>query len=137
MADLKYALRTLRRSPGFALAVVFTLALGIGANTAIFSVVHSVLLRPLPFGKPDQLVRIYGRYPEFGRTSTSLPDFQDWRAQSHAFEQMAARYNTAFVLTGEGEPERVIADRVTANFMSTFDVRPLIGRSFLPDERVR
>jgi predicted permease len=134
MADLKYALRTIRRSPGFALAVVLTLALGIGANTAIFSVVHSVLLRPLPYGEPGQLVRIYGRYPEFGRTSTSLPDFQDWRAQSHAFEEMAARYNTAFVLTGEGEPERVIGDRVTANFLSTFGVRPLLGRGFLPDE---
>ena len=134
IADLKYALRTIRRAPGFALAVVLTLALGIGANSAIFSVVHSVLLRPLPYGQPDQLVRLYGRYPEFGRTSTSLPDFQDWRAQSHAFQQMAARYNAAFVLTGEGEPERVIGDRVTANFLSTFGVRPLIGRSFLPEE---
>jgi putative ABC transport system permease protein len=134
IADLRYALRTIRRAPGFALAVVFTLALGIGANSAIFSVVHSVLLRPLPFGEPDRLVQIYGRYPEFGRTSTSLPDFQDWRAQAHAFEQMSARYNTAFVLTGEGEPERVIGDRVTANFLSTLGVRPLLGRSFLPEE---
>jgi putative ABC transport system permease protein len=134
LADLKYAWRTIRRSPGFALAVVLTLALGIGANSAIFSVVHGVLLRPLPYGQPDQLVRIYGRYPEFGRTNTSLPDFQDWRAQSHSFEQMAARYNAAFVLTGEGEPERVIADRVTANFLGTFGVRPAIGRSFLPEE---
>jgi putative ABC transport system permease protein len=134
MADLKYALRTIRRSPGFALAVVLTLALGIGANSAIFSVVHGVLLRPLPYGEPDQLVRIYGRYPEFGRTATSLPDFQDWRAQSHVFEQMAARYNAAFVLTGEGEPERVLADRVTANFLPTLGVRPLLGRGFLPEE---
>jgi putative ABC transport system permease protein len=134
MADLKYALRTIRRSPGFALAVVLTLALGIGANSAIFSVVHGVLLRPLPYGQPDQLVRIYGRYPEFGRTSTSLPDFQDWRSQSHSFQEMAARYNSAFVLTGEGEPERVVADRVTANFLSTFGVRPLLGRGFLPEE---
>jgi len=134
IADLRYAFRTLARAPGFALAVVLTLALGIGANTAIFSVVHGVLLRPLPYGEPDRLVRIYGRYPEFGRTSTSLPDFQDWRAQSHAFQQMSARYNTAFVLTGEGEPERVIGDRVTANFLSTFGVRPVLGRSFLPEE---
>ncbi|HEX5971323.1 MAG TPA: ABC transporter permease [Gemmatimonadaceae bacterium] len=134
LADLRYAWRTIRRSPGFALAVVLTLALGIGANSAIFSVVHGVLLRPLPFGQPDQLVRIYGRYPEFGRTSTSLPDFQDWRVQSHSFQQMAARYNGAFVLTGEGEPERVIADRVTANFLTTFGVRPAIGRGFLPEE---
>ncbi len=134
MDDLKYAFRTIRRSPGFALAVVLTLALGIGANSAIFSVVHSVLLRPLPFAEPDRLVRIYGRYPEFGRTDTSLPDFQDWRAQSHAFEQMAARYNAGFVLTGEGEPERVTADRVTANFLSTLGVHPLLGRGFLPVE---
>jgi len=134
LQDLRYALRTLRRSPGFTLAVVLTLALGIGANSAIFSVVHGVLMRPLPYGQPDQLVRIYGRYPEFGRTGTSLPDFQDWRAQSHSFEQMAARYNAAFVLTGEGEPERVIADRVTANFLVTFGVRPAVGRSFLPEE---
>jgi putative ABC transport system permease protein len=134
LADLKYAWRTIRRSPGFALAVVLTLALGIGANSAIFSVVHAVLLRPLPFGEPDRLVRLYGRYPEVGRTGTSLPDFQDWRAQSHSFAQMAARYNAAFVLTGEGEPERVIADRVTANFLGTFGVRPALGRSFLPEE---
>jgi len=134
IADLRYALRTLRRSPGFTLAVVLTLALGIGANSAIFSVVRGVLLRPLPFGNPDRLVLLYGRYPEFGRTATSLPDFQDWRAQSHAFEQMAARYGAAFVLTGEGEPERVIADRVTANFLSTLDVHPFLGRGFLPEE---
>ena len=134
MADLRYALRTISRSPGFALAVVLTLALGIGANSAIFSVVHGVLLRPLPYAEPGRLVRIYGRYPEFGRTSTSLPDFQDWRAQSHVFDQMAARYNAAFVLTGEGEPERVLADRVTANFLTTFGVRPAVGRSFLAEE---
>src|SRR6476661_6377996 len=134
IADLRYAFRTLTRAPGFALAVILTLALGIGANSAIFSVVHGVLLRPLPYGEPGALVRIYGRYPEFGRTSTSLPDFQDWRDQSHAFQQMSARYNTAFVLTGEGEPERVIGDRVTANFLTTLGVRPLIGRSFLPEE---
>jgi putative ABC transport system permease protein len=134
IADLRYALRALRRSPGFTFAVVFTLALGIGANSAVFSVVHSVLMRPLPYGDPARLVRLYGRYPEFGRTGTSLPDFQDWRAGARSFAQMAARYNAAFVLTGEGEPERVIADRVTANFLPTLGVRPLLGRGFLPEE---
>lgn len=134
IADLRYALRALRRAPGFTVAVVLTLALGIGVNSAIFSVVHSVLLRPLPYASPERLVVLYGRYPEFGRTSTSLPDFQDWRAGSRTFEQMAARHNAAFVLTGEGEPERMIADRVTSNFFATLGVRPLLGRVFLPDE---
>jgi putative ABC transport system permease protein len=134
MADLRYALRALRRAPGFTLAVILTLALGIGANSAVFSVVHNVLLRPLPYGDPERLVTIYGRYPEFGRTSTSLPDFQDLRTGTRSFEEMAARYGSGFVLTGEGEPERVVADRVTANFLSTLGVRPVLGRAFLPEE---
>jgi predicted permease len=134
IADLRYALRALARAPGFTLAVVLTLALGIGVNSAIFSIVHNVLLRPLPYGSPDRLVLLYGRYPEFGRTATSLPDFIDWRNGSRSFEQMAARHSGAFVLTGEGEPEGVIADRVTSNFFTTLGVRPLLGRDFLPEE---
>ena len=134
IADLRYAFRALRRAPGFTLAVVLTLALGIGANSAIFSVVHGVLLRPLPYGQPDRLVLLYGRYPDFGRTSTSLPDYIDWRDGSKSFEHLAARHNGAFVLTGEGEPERVIADRVTSNFFPTLGVRPFMGRGFLPEE---
>jgi putative ABC transport system permease protein len=133
-ADLRYALRALLRAPGFTLAVVVTLALGIGANSAVFSVVHSVLLRPLPYSEPGRLVNVYGRYPDFGRTSTSLPDFQDLRAGTRSFEQMAARHASGFVLTGEGEPERVIADRITANFLPTLGVRPALGRGFLPEE---
>ena len=134
MADLRYALRALGRAPGFTLAVVLTLALGIGANSAVFSVVHSVLLRPLPYTEPGRLVNIYGRYPDFGRTSTSLPDFQDLRSGTRSFEQIAGRHGSAFVLTGEGEPERVTADRVTANFFSTLGVKPVLGRSFLTEE---
>jgi putative ABC transport system permease protein len=134
MADLRYAIRALARTPGFTLAVVLTLALGIGVNSAIFSVVYGVLLRPLPYASPDRLVVLYGRYPQFGRTSTSLPDFQDWRARSHSFEQLAARHQGSFILTGDGEPERVIADRVTSNFFATLGVRPVLGRAFQPDE---
>ncbi|MFL5617217.1 MAG: ABC transporter permease [Gemmatimonadaceae bacterium] len=134
MADLRYAVRALLRSPGFTLAVVVTLALGIGANSAIFSIVYGVLLRPLPYAQPDRLVVLYGRYPNFGRTGTSLPDFRDWRDRSHSFEQLAARHSGAFVLTGEGEPERVLADRVTSNFFTTLGVKPLLGRAFLPEE---
>src|SRR4051812_24782623 len=93
IADLRYAVRALLRSPGFTLAVVLTLALGIGANSAIFSIVHGVLIRPLPYAQPERLVLLYGRYPQFGRTSTSLPDFRDWRDRSHSFEQLAARHD--------------------------------------------
>jgi predicted permease len=134
MADLRYALRALARTPGFTLAVVLTLALGIGVNSAIFSVVYGVLLRPLPYASPERLVVLYGRYPQFGRTSTSLPDFQDWRAGTHSFEQLAARHRGTFIHTGDGEPERVVADRVTSNFFTTLGVRPALGRAFLPDE---
>jgi len=134
MADLRYALRALARTPGFTLAVVLTLALGIGVNSAIFSVVYGVLLRPLPYASPDRLVVLYGRYPQFGRAATSLPDFQDWRAGTHSFEQLAARHGGTFILTGDGEPERVVADRVTSNFFTTLGVRPALGRTFLPDE---
>ena len=134
MADVRHAVRALRRAPGFTLPVILALALGIGANSAVFSVVHSVLLRPLPYSDPSRLVNVYGRYPEFGRTSTSLPDFQDLRAGTRSFDQMAARHGAGFVLTGEGEPERVIADRITANFFSTLGVRPTLGRAFLPEE---
>ncbi|HYW52255.1 MAG TPA: ABC transporter permease, partial [Gemmatimonadaceae bacterium] len=134
IADLRYALRALRRSPGFAFAVIMTLALGIGANSAIFSVVHGVLLRPLPYDAPERLVTIYGRYPQFGRTSTSLPDFRDIRDRTRTMTQVAARHGVGFILTGDGEPERVYGDRVTANFFPTLGVRPLLGRTFLPEE---
>jgi predicted permease len=134
MADLRYAVRALLRTPGFTIAAVLTLALGIGVNATIFSVIHGVLLRPLPYGAPERLVQIYGRYPEFGRTSTSLPDYRDWRDGTRSFEQMAARHGAGFVLTGEGEPERVNADRVTSNFFTALGVRPQLGRAFLPEE---
>src|SRR5688500_9078307 len=104
LQDLRYALRTLRRNVGFTTAAVLTMALGIGATSAIFSVVNGVLLRPLPYAAPERLVMIWGTYPEFGRTATSLPDFLDWRSQSRTVEQMAARHGATFNLTGAGEP---------------------------------
>jgi predicted permease len=134
LQDLRYALRTLGRAPGFTLAAVLTLALGIGATSAIFSVVHGVLLRPLPYAEPDRLVRIYGTYPEFGRTSTSLPDFLDWRREARTVPQMAARHASVLNLTGAGEPQQLLVDRVTANFWETLRVTPALGRAFTPDE---
>ena len=134
LQDLRYALRTLRRNVGFTTAAVLTMALGIGATSAIFSVVNGVLLRPLPYEAPERLVMIWGTYPDFGRTATSLPDFLDWRAQSRTLEQMAARHGTTFNLTGAGEPEQLAGERVTANFFPTLGVAPAIGRNFTPDE---
>jgi putative ABC transport system permease protein len=135
LQDLRYALRTLLRSPGFTLVAVLTLALGIGANTAIFSVVNAVLLRPLPYPDPDRLVMLWGTYPEFGQTTTSLPDFRDWREQSTAFGELAGHVPTTSNLAiAEGEPGRVRRAIVTANFFRTLGVQPLLGRFFLPEE---
>ncbi|MEX2179317.1 MAG: ABC transporter permease [Gemmatimonadaceae bacterium] len=133
--DLRFAIRSLAKNRAFALAAITTLALGIGANTAVFSLVNSVLLKPLPFPDADRLVVVHGRYPEFGRTTTSLPDFRDWRDNSTgSFAQFAARHSTVFNLTGSGEPVQLRADRVTANFFTTLGVQPRLGRGFLPDE---
>jgi hypothetical protein len=105
--DIRYALRSLRRSPGFALAAILTLGLGIGANTAIFSVVHGVLLRPLPYPEPERLVMLWGHHPTIGRETASLPDFLDWRRQARSFDAIAAWANASYNLTGAGEPEVV------------------------------
>ena len=135
LQDLRYAARTLLRRPGFAAVVVLTLALGIGANSAIFSVVNSVLLNPLPYANPERLVMVWGRYPDFGRVSTSLPDFRDWRERTRSFAQLAAWHGTIFNLTGDGsEPQQLTADRVTANYFATLGVRPALGRAFTAEE---
>ena len=132
--DLQYAVRTLTNQPTFALTAILTLALGIGANTAIFSVVNSVLLRPLPFPAPEQLVYVWGKYPDFGRTSTSAPDYRDWREGVAAFEHLAAANDASFNLTGSGEPEQVRGSRVTANFFDALGVQPSLGRAFAEGE---
>jgi putative ABC transport system permease protein len=137
MQDLRYALRSLRNAPGFAAAAVLTLALGIGANTAIFSVVDAVLLRPLPFPASDRLVRVWGLHPQIGRESASLPDFLDWRSQATSLEGLSALSNARFTLTGTGEPEMIRGAFVTADFFHTLGVAPLQGRTFLPGEDTR
>src|SRR3712207_4484293 len=107
LQDLRYAARTFTRRPSFTLAVVLTLAVGIGANTAIFSVVNGVLLQPLPYEEQDRLVRVFGRYVEFGRTSFSLPDYRDLTARATSFERIAAYGGSGMTLTGVDEPERL------------------------------
>jgi putative ABC transport system permease protein len=132
LQDLRYAVRQLVRNRGFTIVAVLTLTLGIGANTAIFSVIRGVLLRPLPFPEPKRLmlgVETIGQV----RSGVSAPDFNDWRAQSRTLDLGAfATYNAN--LTGVDEPERVTAARVTSNYFSTLGVRPVLGRVFAPDE---
>ncbi|HEX6632266.1 MAG TPA: ABC transporter permease, partial [Gemmatimonadaceae bacterium] len=134
--DVKYAARSLRRRPGFATVVVLTLALGIGATTAIFSVVNGVLLRPLAFPQPQQLVFLRG-VPTDGDVekvspATSYPDYLDYRAQTTSFAQLAATRGQEVTLTAGGlEPARVEASLVTPNFLATLGVAPALGRDFV------
>ena len=132
--DLRFALRSLMRRPGFAIVVALTLAIGIGANSAIFSIVNGVLLRPLPYREPERLVMLWTMLPEFGREVSSLPDFRDWREGTRSFADVAALSNASFGVTGEGEPERVEAASVTANFFRTAGVALAQGRSFTREE---
>jgi putative ABC transport system permease protein len=134
--DLRYGLRTLLRTPGFTLIALVALALGIGANTAVFSVVDGVLLRPLPFADPDRLVLI-GNFTRRGGVSEA--DFLDWQVRSRSFASLDVfeinRFtNSRFTLTGDGEPEQVIGHRVTATFFQTLGVGPALGRTFFAGE---
>jgi putative ABC transport system permease protein len=133
-SGLRQAFRSLRRAPAFTLAAVATLALGIGANTAIFSAVNGVLLHPLAYPDPDRLVVIWGRHTTIGRESASLPDFLDWRAQARSFSALGAMGNTRFNVTGAGEPEVVNGAVVTASLLHVFGVVPTVGRGFRDDE---
>jgi putative ABC transport system permease protein len=137
LPDLRYAIRALRRQPGFALTAVLTLAVGIGANVAIFSAVNGVLLRPLPFAAPGRLIRVWGMHPQIGHESASLPDFLDWRAQSASVARLSALANTGFTLTGAGAPEMIPGAFVTADFFHVLGVAPLAGRGFTAGEDTR
>jgi predicted permease len=134
LQDLRFGLRLLLRQPAFTLLVVLTLALGIGANTAIFSAVSGVLLRPLPYPAPERLVAVWGEHPGIGLEAASLPDFLDWRLGAPSFQHLAAHAPAIFNLTGEGDPERVSGVRTTANFFQTLGSGPAWGRAFEPGE---
>src|SRR5574342_528758 len=114
LSDVRYALRMLAKSPGFAAIAVLTLALGIGANTAVFSVLNGVLLRPLPLPKPERLMVISEKAPQFERMSVAYLNLLDWRAQSRSFERMAGFRFQDFNLTGSGDPERLSGRGITA-----------------------
>jgi putative ABC transport system permease protein len=134
LQDLKFAIRMLAKSPGFTLVAVLTLALGIGANTAIFSIVNAVLLRPLPFQDSAQLVLMRETYKGVGNVSVSYPNFLDWRQQSHSFSAMAVVNSVAFNLSGVAQPENIGGYAVSPNFLALVGVRPVLGREFLPSE---
>ena len=137
LADLGYALRSLRKSPGFTLVAAATLALGVGATTAIFSVVNTVMLRPLPFSEPEALVRIWESNPERGwpTFAASHPNFLDYRAQASTFVSMAAMTNAGFsYVPATGDAEIVQGLAVTATFLPTLNVQPAHGRNFRDDE---
>src|SRR5919198_697298 len=134
--DLRYGLRMLTRNPGFTAVAVVTLALGIGANTAIFSVVNTVLLRPLPYKDADKLVMVwsYNRPSGFTTDQVSAPDLADWRSQNHVFEAMAASTDAMYTLTSAGEPTPIIGYQFSPAYFHVLGVAPLLGRTFLPEE---
>jgi predicted permease len=133
ISDCRYGLRQFRKNPGFTAVAVLTLALGIGANTAIFSVVNGVLLRPLPFRDPSRLVLI-AEESSFSVISTSYENYLDWRDQSHSFESMEATRGGTITLTGAGEPERLNVRMATAGLFPMLGINALIGRTFLSEE---
>lgn len=134
LQDLKYALRMLARNRGFTIVAVLTLALGIGANTALFSVANSVLLEPLPFPAPQQLVALYESRVQFVRASISYPNFLDWQRDNHTFTSLAAFRQDDFNLTGVGEAEHIRGGMVSADFFSVLGVTPAAGRFFTTDD---
>jgi putative ABC transport system permease protein len=136
LKDLRYAIRGLVKRPGFAFVAVLTLALGIGANTAIFSVVNTVLLRPLKFANPERLVIVWeeASFAGFPRNTPAPANYVDWKTQNHSFEDMAAIDERNFNLTGDGNPEYVAAYGVSANFFPLLGVQPMLGRMFVSQE---
>src|SRR5579859_1039302 len=133
--DVQYGVRGLRRSSGFAIVAILTLALGIGANTAIFSIIYAVLLRPLPYQQPGQLVRLYETEAAPGNYPFTGPDFLDWKTQNQSFQDMTLiSWTHSMNLSGRGEPDHVDGTPTEANFFSLLGARPLLGRTWVPGE---
>jgi predicted permease len=134
LQDARYGLRLLLRSPAYTIIAILTLTLGIGANTALFSVINGVLLNPLPFHDSDRLVALHESKPNFDRGSVPFSHFLDWQRNNHTFTSMAIARLYAFSLTGMGEAEQVNGEFVTSDFFDVLGVRPVIGRTFAPGE---
>jgi predicted permease len=135
--DLRFGARMLLKSPGFTAVVVITLALGIGANAAIFSVVNGVLLNPLPFQQPEQLITLHQSKPNFATGAIPFPNFRDWQRENQTFSAMAISRGTSFSLIGAGAAEQVTGRWVTADYFSVYGVKPQLGRNFAPGEDER
>ncbi len=132
--DITYELRLLSKNAGFSIIAILTLALGIGANTTLFSVVNGVLLNPLPFPDSDKLLSIYTKTDNFDRSSISYPNFLDWQKDNHSFTGLAAYRSNEMNMTGSGEPERLHGHMISAEFFPTLEVVPIAGRNFRPEE---
>ena len=132
--DVRYGLRVLSKSSGFAAIAILTLALGIGANTALFSVVNGVLLNPLPFPNPDELLAVYSKTSSFGQSSISYPNFLDWHKDNTSFSSLGAFRSESYNLTGIGEPERLNCQMVSAEFLPALGIPLPLGRNFRPEE---
>ncbi len=132
--DVRFALRMIRHSPGFTIVAVLTLALGIGANTAIFSFVDAVLLKPLPYPHPEEIVNVWEKPPNYDRNGISTLNFLDWQKQNTVFTAMAAQTGGSLTLTGVDVPVQLRGSRVSAHYFDIFGEKPALGRSFAPDE---
>src|SRR5271154_2910553 len=132
--DVVYGLRVLRKNPGFTLITILTLALGIGANTALFSIVNGVLLNPLPYPKPNELVTVHASKPNFDTGSVSYPNFRDWQRDNQTLAALAIHRIYSFVLTGTGEAESIPSQFVSSDFFPMLGVKPALGRLFAPGE---
>src|SRR5215472_15666440 len=135
-SDLSYAVRTLRKTPVFTAAAVLTMALTIGANTAIFSVVNAVLIRPLPFATPDRLMQVAEKndklqLPSFG---ASVLNYLSWKEQQHSFEDLAAIGYVSLALTGHGDPEEFQGNTISPSLLPVLGIQPVVGRNFREDE---
>ena len=131
---MRFGIRTMAKTPGVTAIAIVALALGIGANTAMFSIVSAVLLKPLPYADPDRLIQLATSTPQFRDASVSYPNFLDWQQQSHAFDSMAAYRFENFTLTGDATPERLRGQMMSAAMFGTLGVRPILGRAFSIDE---
>jgi putative ABC transport system permease protein len=136
LQDIRYGVRMLLKKPGFTAIAVIAMALGIGANSAIFSVINAVLLRPLPYAAPERLVWIWETNPtaDIQKEPASPPNFADWKSQNQSFDDMAAFASSTPILTGGGEPERIPGAAVTDGFFSVLGADAMLGRTFLPEE---
>src|SRR2546430_6735609 len=132
--DIRFGMRMIRKSPGFATVAILTLAIGIGANAAMFSFVDGVLLKPLPYPKPEEIVQVWEKPPGYDRNGVSTMNFLDWKNQNTVFAAIAAETGGAFTLSGGQEPVQLRGSRVSAKYFEVFGVKPVLGRAFAPDE---